>query len=75
MSKEELLNGYLGMYDQFYSFPNILRRKPLVKSQWYPYFLFNLGYRKFGNLTSLAGKLGTMHTVGKIARRLSYGLG
>ncbi len=75
MTDEELLNGYLGMYDRFYSFRSIIRRRPLSRSQWYPYFLFNLGYRKFGKVTSRIGRLGIMSFTGKMARRLSYGIG
>lgn len=75
MSVRELYNGYLWIYDQFYSLRNILARRPVDLGQWMPYFLFNLGYRKFGKLTSLLGKAGLMNGIGKTARRLAYGIG
>jgi len=36
--------------------------------------MFNFGYRKCGRFTSLIGKLGAMNTIGKIARKISYGV-
>jgi radical SAM superfamily enzyme YgiQ (UPF0313 family) len=74
MSVEELQNGYLKMYQDFYSFKNIFNRKPDNKKLIAPYFIFNLGYRKFGKLTSLAGKLGFMNQIGKYGSKLSYGI-
>ncbi|MCF7915691.1 MAG: hypothetical protein K9L66_11035, partial [Spirochaetaceae bacterium] len=58
----------------FYSFENILKRLPEQKNQWMSYLLFNLGYRKFGSLTSKLAKLGLMNWLGKVARRLAYGI-
>jgi radical SAM superfamily enzyme YgiQ (UPF0313 family) len=75
MSAEELLNGYLNIYKEFYSLKNILKRKPKYKSQWIPYFLFNFAYRKFGKLTSKFAMDGNMNRIGKLARSLSYGIG
>ncbi len=75
MTAEELSKGYLKIYDDFYSAGSILKRRPEARSQWIPYFLFNLGYRKFGRLTSTLGKYGHMGHIGKLARRLSYGIG
>lgn len=74
MTKEELYNGYLWIYDQFYSFKNIILRLPANKRQRLSYLLFNFGYRKFGKVTSLLGKLGFMNTIGKLGRRLAYGI-
>lgn len=74
MSKQELYQGYLWIYDQFYSFKNIIKRMPKNKNQWMPYLLFNFGYRKFGRITSALGKSGFMGTIGRISRRLSYGI-
>lgn len=74
MSREELYDGYLWMYKNFYSFENILKRLPEQKNQWMSYLLFNLGYRKFGSLTSKLAKLGLMNWIGKVARRLAYGI-
>ena len=74
MSAEELKNGYLWIYDQFYSFKNILKRLPDNKKQRIPYLLFNFGYRKFGMITSFFGKLGLMSFIGKLGRKFSYNI-
>lgn len=74
MSASQLREGYLWMYRQFYSLPSIVRRLPRRRDLRVPYLLFNFGYRKFGGLTALAGRLGLMGTVGRLARRLSYGI-
>jgi radical SAM superfamily enzyme YgiQ (UPF0313 family) len=75
MTPDELLNGYLNIYKEFYSLKNIMKRKPLSKSQWIPYFLFNLAYRKFGRFTSRFAMNGNMCRIGRLARSLSYGIG
>lgn len=74
MTADELYQGYLWIYDQFYSFKNILKRLPEDKSQRASYLLFNLCYRKFGKITSLLGKLGLMNLIGKLGRRLAYNI-
>lgn len=74
MTPEQLNEGYLNMYKQFYSFRNILKRRPDNKRLRASYFLFNFGYRKWGRTTSLLGRLGLMNWIGRIARRLSYGI-
>ena len=74
MTVEELRNGYLWIYREFYSFKNIIKRKPLNKSLRAPYFLFNFGYRKYGRITSFFGKMGLMSKIGKMARKISYGI-
>lgn len=74
MSPQELRDGYLWFYKNFYSFSNILRRMPDSARLRVPYLLFNLGYRKFGKFTSLAAHLGLLNRMGKLARRLSYGI-
>jgi radical SAM superfamily enzyme YgiQ (UPF0313 family) len=74
MTPEELRSGYLDMYRKFYATRSIIKRKPLNNKLILPYLMFNLGYRKFGKLTSLVGKMGAMNTIGKIARKLSYGI-
>ncbi len=74
MSADDLQKGYLKIYKDFYSFKNIVKRKPDNKRLRAPYFIFNLGYRKFGKLTSLAGKSGLMSRIGKYGSRLSYGI-
>lgn len=75
MSAEELRDGYLGIYRKFYSFANIWKRRPTHRSVLVPYFLFNFGYRKFGGIASQLGRLGLMASIGRLARRLSYGIG
>ena len=74
MTPDELYQGYLWIYDQFYSFKNILKRLPEDKSQRTSYLLFNFGYRKFGKITSLLGKLGLMNFIGRLGRRLAYNI-
>jgi len=74
MTVKELKNGYLWMYREFYSFKNILKRWPDNKSIVRPFFMFNFAYRKFGKVTSLLGKLGLMHWIGKLGRKLSYSI-
>ena len=72
MSAEELYAGYLWIYREFYSLPNIWRRMPEHKAQRKSYFLFNLLYRKFGRLTSALTRIVPMRTVGHLAARISY---
>lgn len=74
MTEEELFTGYLWIYDRFYSLKNIYKRLPENSEQKLSYLLFNLGYRKFGRLTSLLGKFGLMNFIGKIASRLAYNI-
>ncbi len=74
MTVSELKHGYLKMYDDFYSMKNIIKRRPVNKKLLAPYFIFNLLYRKFGKFTSGFGKHGFMNQVGKLGRRLAYGL-
>lgn len=74
MSPNELRNGYLRMYKDFYSINNIFKRKPDNKKLIAPYFMFNFGYRKFGRLTSLIGKFGLMNKIGELGRKISYGI-
>jgi hypothetical protein len=74
MTAKELRDGYLWVYKKFYSLKNIVKRMPDNKSLRKPYFLFNFGYRKYGNATSLLGKLGLMSKIGQMARKISYGI-
>jgi radical SAM superfamily enzyme YgiQ (UPF0313 family) len=71
---EQLEASYRKLYDDFYTWRNILKRRPLNKRMLVSYFLFNLGYRKYGRLVSLAGRLGLMNFLGKLARKLAYGI-
>jgi len=74
MSPDELKQGYLKMYDDFYSLKNIYKRRPDNRNLLMPYFLFNLGYRKYGKVTSLLGQMGLMGRIGQLGRRLAYGI-
>ncbi len=74
MSVEELRNGYLWIYKEFYSVKNIWKRRPATRPTVKPYFLFNFGYRKYGRITSFIGTLGLMSHIGRLARRISYGI-
>jgi radical SAM superfamily enzyme YgiQ (UPF0313 family) len=74
MSPDELKEGYLKIYKDFYSIKNIIKRKPDNKKLVAPYFIFNLGYRKFGNFFSKPGKVGLMSKIGRLGSTLSYGL-
>jgi len=66
ISKKELYNGYLNIYNQFYSFKNIWHRRPKNSKQIKQYFLFNLFYRKFGKLTSKLCKIIPMNVLGRL---------
>jgi radical SAM superfamily enzyme YgiQ (UPF0313 family) len=74
MTPEELLAGYLWIYKEFYSLGNIARRLPAHTPNWIPFLLFNLGYRRLGNLISGLTRMGLTHNVMHMARRLSYGV-
>jgi radical SAM superfamily enzyme YgiQ (UPF0313 family) len=71
MTREELYEGYLWIYKEFYSFKNIIKRIPKNR-QIIPYLLFNFCYRKFGKFTSGIAKNGFMKLVGRLATRLAY---
>jgi radical SAM superfamily enzyme YgiQ (UPF0313 family) len=75
MTPEELYNGYIWIYKEFYSMRNIMKRIPISKKQIIPYLLFSFVYRKFGKATSKLAKLDLLNSLGKIARRLAYGIG
>lgn len=72
MTAEELYQGYLWIYREFYSFRNILRRMPEYGAQRKSYLLFNIFYRKFGRFTSALARIIPMRTVGRLAARISY---
>lgn len=74
MSPDELRNGYLNIYKNFYSLTNIYKRMPENKKIIAPFLLFNLAYRKYGKLTSILGKIGFMSSIGRLCRKLSYGI-
>lgn len=74
MTPEELKNGYLWIYKEFYSIKNILKRYPENKSIRKAYIIFNFGYRKYGYITSTIGRLGLMQVIGKLGRNIAYGI-
>lgn len=74
MTPQELRDGYLRIYRDFYSWRSILRRRPTDRSRLLPYLLFNLGYRRYGRAVSLLGRIGLMRSIGRLARKLSYGI-
>lgn len=51
MTPEELYRGYLWIYDQVYSYKNIIRRIPKSLKQVPSYLMFNFFYRKWGRFT------------------------
>lgn len=71
LTPDQLYDGYLWMYEQVYSFKNILRRIPKSREQIIPYLLFNLVYRKFGKWTDKLCKIITYKRLGKIVETLS----
>ncbi|MCP4107448.1 MAG: DUF4070 domain-containing protein [Desulfobacteraceae bacterium] len=72
MSPDELKNGYHWVYDEFYSWKRIMQRVPDSKEQRFPYLMFNITYRKYGKLFSMAGKLGMMSVFSNFARMFVY---
>lgn len=72
MSANDLREGYLKIYDDFYSIKNIIKRRPDNKKLIAPYIAFNLGYRKYGKFTSLLGKMGFMNQIGKLGSKIAY---
>jgi radical SAM superfamily enzyme YgiQ (UPF0313 family) len=74
LTPEQLKTGYLAMYKEFYSLRSIIKRRPQNKRIIASYFLFNFGYRKYGKLVSLIGRIGLMGDIGKFARLLSFGI-
>ncbi len=72
MSPAALEAGYRRAYARFYSWANILRRRPESPAQRAAFLAFNLVYRKFGKLTCGAGKLVGMRRAARWARALAY---
>ena len=72
MTTKELEAGYLGAYRRFYSWRNIIRRMPVDTKRCAPYLLFNVFYRKYGNVFSALGAIGLMRSIGNLGARLSY---
>ena len=74
MTKEELYNGYIGIYKEIYSFKNIIKRLPNSKKQWIPFLAFNLLYRKFGKFSEILCDIFSYKNVGKLSRWLAYSM-
>ena len=70
MTAEELLQGYLWIYEELYSWKGILQRMP--KHQKMGYLLFNILYRKYGRTTSRLCKLIGFNRIGRICENLSF---
>lgn len=71
MTPEELYNGYLWMYDNIYSFRNIIRRIPRARRQIPSYLMFNFFYRKWGRFTDCLCSLVTYRRIGLWGEKLS----
>lgn len=72
MTRRELYEGYLWIYNQVYSLKNIIRRMPKAKQQRIPYLMFNLVYRKYGKFTDFLCKCITYKRIGWFAEKVSY---
>ena len=72
MTPRELEAGYRWAYREFYSWPNIIRRRPVAAGQLKAYLEFNLVYRKYGKLTCLLGKAVGMRILARLARMIAY---
>lgn len=72
MSPDALEEGHRRMYDQFYSWENILRRVPVGVGQAVAFLEFNLLYRKYGKLTCHLGKAFGMRRLAKLAKAVAY---
>lgn len=71
MSKEELEEGYLWIYQELYSIRNIFRRMPKTIGTIPAYLTFNFFYRRFGRFTSKVCELLTYKRIGLWAEKLS----
>ncbi len=72
MSKSQLLEGYLKVYKDFYSFKNIIKRIPTNKDQLKSYLLFNICCRKFGKYFSKLSIILPMEFLGTVAEKIAY---
>ncbi len=71
MTEKELMDGYLWIYKNIYSFRNIIKRLPEAKSQRAAYLMFNLLYRKFGKITDFLCRVITYKRIGLWGEKLS----
>ncbi len=74
MTCQELFDGYMWIYKEFYSIKNIIKRIPDTPAQRIPYLLFNILYRKYGKPISKLAAMGLMNKFGKLGRKLSYNI-
>lgn len=65
MTPEQLYEGYLWMYEQIYSFKNIIRRIPRSRKQIPAYLMFNFLYRKWGKFTDKLCQLLSFERIGR----------
>ena len=72
MTPAELEAGHRRAYRRFYSWEGIARRWPADRRQAAAYLQFQLLYRKFGKVTSLAGRALGMRTMARLARAVAY---
>ena len=71
MTPEELYRGYLWIYEQVYSYKNIIRRIPKSIKQIPSYLMFNLFYRKWGRFTDWLCEKVTYERIGYWGEKLS----
>ena len=71
MTAEQLIEGYLWIYRELYSWKNIWRRMPRNPRQRLAYLNFNIFYRKWGRWTDRLCRLVTYRRIGLLAERLS----
>ena len=71
MTPEELYRGYLWIYEQVYSYKNIIRRIPKSIKQIPSYLMFNLFYRKWGKFTDWLCEKVTYERIGYWGEKLS----
>ncbi|MBE6948785.1 MAG: B12-binding domain-containing radical SAM protein [Ruminococcaceae bacterium] len=72
MTSQELMDGYLWIYRNVYSFKNIIKRMPEAKSQRAAYLMFNLFYRKWGKITDFLCKCISYKRIGIWAEKISH---
>ncbi len=71
MTAQELMDGYLWLYKNVYSFKNIIKRLPKDKSQRPAYLMFNVFYRKLGPFTDVLSKIIGYKRIGFLGEWLS----
>lgn len=74
ISKEDLYEGYIKIYKDFYSLRNIIKRFPSQPKLIMPFILFSFGYRKFGKFTEKLHYLGLLNFIGRLVRFFAFGI-